>query len=748
MNDYLAERSLVPSTGGLSRNFDYNLDLGRVVQIIRKGWWIVAAGAFLGAVVAVWIVLRMEPTYSASAQVLLGVDNRADDGLGNIFQQLNLDSSDIAGEIAIMGSSPVLRKASERLRLIEHPEFNSELAEPAPEPGAIGAALGRLEELVKSLLGSGADAPAAAGPIEPAEDDQIGQAALKGRSELGTQAEAVGTLKAGLRITQVGNSNLVEIRYKSSDRRLAAAVPNAVAEAYLEEQLGRKFRSLQRVTDWLNSRMSSLRSRLEESERAVIAYRNTSLTEGYGTPERIEQQLRELSTRLAAASAQRVMLDSQLQETDSLLEARGVLAASGLFDSPLLASLRSDLTGLRQRDRDWTERFGEDSAQVADTRSEIERLEELLTTEVDRLHDDLDNRLAIAAAGEQALRDQLKELELLQLEASKRQVMMGQLQRELDANRVTYETFLSKFTQRSEVTDLQEASAQVVAYAEPPQSPVAPQKKVGVAMGMIGGMSFGLGLVFIGALINRTIGSLEQLRSLVGETTVLSLPKVGSSIRSIDPTSFVLNRPDSPLYEHVRGLRNHILLSAKSEVQIVALVSCGPNAGKTSTSVMLGRSIAQMGKSCLLIETDLRKGDLGRVVQVEKRPDLLDVLDGSVSLKEAVQKDPHSKQYILKAGNWMKDPAAVLLSKQMADLLKRAKDRFEIVILDTAPLLSVTDAVPLLRMADQTVLLVRQGRTTVHELERVTTRIKSAAGRISCVVLSMAKRDTEETYSY
>jgi len=325
---------------------------------------------------------------------------------------------------------------------------------------------------------------------------------------------------------------------------------------------------------------------------------------------------------------------------------------------------------------------------------------------------------------------------------------LAQLERELQANRVIYETFLGKFAETTEVLELQEADAQVISYAQPPKSPIAPRKKLGVALGLFAGAALGLGVVFARTISNNAVLSVPQLRNAMQETYVLAQPRLQGFLHRPDPTGFVLREPHSALSESVRALRSHLLLSAPEDCQKVAIVSCSPDAGKTTTSVMLGRSIAQMGKSCVLVETDLRRGNIGKVMNIPSRPDIVDVLVGSEPLGDALKLDPLSNLVVLNAKTKIKDPAALLMSPQMGQLMTQLEGMFEVIILDTPPLLSVADAVPMVKIADNVVLLVREGRTTTIELENGLRILRNSSANLTCAILSMSTNLNSEGYGY
>lgn len=737
------------SPAGLAGRFsEVDLDFGHIFSLIRKGWWIVALGAILGGLLAAVMVLRVPPTFQATSQILLGEQSGANSTLDELFPGIGgFDDAKIAGEIAIITSGRVLAQVSERLDLENNPVFNVALRPPEPEPPLPVQWLDQSIEWFKGVLGGGEEEVVEV-EADPGNPNPIVDAAVIGRNQLGDEVDYVEELAKGLVVDQVGSTNLVDIEFYSTDRLVSAAVANTLADVYLDEQLTRKFEDSRRLTDGLNQRLEIMRDRLESAERAVIDYRNSMLSDGLGTSESMEQQLRELSVRLSTVSAEYAEVQSELEAIDALIASDGVMAAAGQFDSPLLTELRAQIAELRQRRELWAERFGEQTPQVRDTDEEIAAREASLTTEVDRLRNDLANRAEVAAGREAALEQRLREQEQMALDLSERQVTMTQLERDLAGSQLIYETFLNRFIQTSEVVNLQQADAQIVAYADPPANPVAPRKKLAAALGMVAGASLGLAVVFLRAYSDTSIKTISQLRRALGGAHVMALPRQSRLIGRSDPLKFVQRWPHSPLSEAIGTLRANVLLSAPEHGQVVAVMSCRPLAGKTTTSLLLARSAARMGKSCIVVDTDLRRGGVARVVGHAERPDLIDVLDGTTPLEEALRQDEASGFYILNARTGLKDPAGALLSKEMTWLVKKLRSSYDLVVLDTAPLLPVSDAIPMAQLADNLVFLVRQGATTTDEIDSSLRLLGKAANKVTVGVLSMSSTKGIEKYEY
>lgn len=745
---------LPPPPGSASSEGDTVLDFGKIFQILRQGWWIIAGLGFTGALLAAVLVLQVEPTYSAKAQLLMGQNNRPGGTLGALMQDLNLDDDAITGEMAIINSGRVLSQVTRKLDLVSQPEFNAALRPPEPEPGLIARLSDQGVELLKSVIGVGPTAVDASG----AEGDETGEltpdvietTARVGKESLGDQADYVDQLKRGLRVRRVGNSNLVDVQFLSTNRLLSAAIPNAVVEVYLEDQLDRKFRALRRVTEGLETRLSAMRERLEASERAVIDYRNQNLSEGFGGQKQLDQQLADLSRRVGQADAEQAELASDLAGIDALIADRGAVQAAGLFQSDVIERLQSQVIELHQRRTLLMERFGEDNRQVQDVENEVARTEALIQAEVQRLRDNQANKVDLAAARVEALRQQLADLENRAIEQAERDVRLAQFERDYAAERAVYTTFLDKFTQTSEVASLQEGDAQIIAYADPPPSPVAPNKKLAVALGGIAGGFAGLGLVFLRVLADRAVRNTAQLAAITSGGVFTQYRTSGLPLRRPSPLTTVSRNPRSPMSESINALRSDLMLSMPKDRQggkVISVVSTRANYGKTTTSILLARSLAQMGVPCVLVEADLRRASIAGQLDLSSQPDIISVLMGNASLDEALHTDPGSNARVLTAGSALVDPAGILLSDAMADLLVDLRSKFRFVIVDTAPMGLFPDATPIVRMSDNVVLMVRFG-SPIQEAEAALYQLgKLGATRVS-TVLSMARGKEQNSQDY
>ena len=741
---------------------DFVLNLSEIARLIRQGLWVIVASTLICGLIAAYLVLQVTPTFTATAQILLGQQSRADDALGNLFEGLDLDNQEIAGQIAIMNSAPILTRVSERLKLAERPEFNDELLPEEEPPGLIARSLIAAEDFVKRLLGAQppSENTTGSGTGGAKSTDPIVAAAEAERSRLRDQDNYVGKIEAGLRVRQEGGTALINISYASTDRVIAAAVANTVADEYIAFQLGEKFGATRRVTDGLNERIENLELRLEASERAVLEFRDKMLGTESGGSERLEQQIKELSSRLVAVSAERAEIDAELRQITTLIENDGTLAVAGVLDSEVIKNLQQEQSELQLREEQLRSRFGDENPRLKEVSDSISQVEAAMDREITRLQGRLASQVDVAAAREQSIRDQLSGLEQKYLTLSQQLIELAQLEREAEASRLVYETFLTTFTQTSEVVDLQEADARVISYAKPPAAPSAPNKKVSVALGLIAGLFLGLGLVFLRALLDNSIDTIDKLRRIMGIIPVAAtIPLVRNGFRRIDPIKDLRDPKARPLVEGMSKLRNTLLvgrgsqLRSQSEGMIqsaqtgnrnaiarkVAVVSATAAEGKTTTSLLLANASALAGKRCIVVETDFRKGSISSLLDLDESPDLLDTLSGKVPLQDAIKTDKETGISVLSARVGISDPGGVLLSKEMKRLIGVLEAKYDMIVFDTAPLLSVSDALPVLQYADDVVMVVRWRRSKSQNVIDCLNMLRETGVTVSCAVMTMTK---------
>jgi capsular exopolysaccharide synthesis family protein len=615
---------------------------------------------------AFWSLSHIKPRYTAEASVLINPRQQQIVDLKAVLAGLGGESDVIESEIQVIKSREIARVLVNQFDLDKNPEFNPVLAPEGTTVLIKSFIMGQVEQLLARLpfqLRAYLPHPAADAAPDPA---------LSHRDPLS------GTVDAFLRrlwVAPRGHSRVIAISFESSNPLLASTIANAVADAYIANQVREKSEATVEAHRWLSARVAELREQVLNADAAVVAYqRRTGLTEGR-LGSLISEQITALSDQLIKAQAAEAETQSRLRAAEA-----GGSHAYGL-----------QVMFNAARDRTQT-----------------------LQTEL------------------MALRQQLNN-------GNESEIELHALQHDADADRALYDRLLARLKETSIEAGLQTPDAQVISRAEPPESPTFPKK------GLILPIIFVATLVIVSLLVvalesmDQGFSSLEQLERLLGVPAVGAMPTVRRRFgRSPEPEMAVLHQPMSLLSESLRGLYTSLVLSSLEQPpKVILMASSLPREGKTSTLIALARMLAMSGKRVLIIDTDLRRGRLHRVCGVDRRPGLLDALIGKVTIAEAMTQDKHSPVCVLTTGSTSGVSPDILGSQQMRSFLTTLGETFDVILLDSAPLLAVADTRNLCRLADRIILLVRWRDTRRDAVAAGVRQIIEAGGLLAGCVLTL-----------
>ena len=718
-------------------------------EFIERLWrhkWLLVTTVGLVTLAAFVHVAQVTPRYAAKAKILIGVPKANVVDIQNVLRGLPVNRAHIESEMQVLTSRSLAAKVVDRLDLVNDPEFNPRLRPPSHSPlrrwlPGIGLdPLGWIPERWRAAL-SGAGS---ADPPPPPTPEEIEQ-----RARRAAIARIQGTVMASIE----GRSHVIAITARSPSPKLAAELVNNLADLYLLEQLEAKFEATRRANDWLNDRVRDLRRQVEASERAVEEYRREhDLIEGKDTTV-TEQQISEINTQLILARTKTAEAGARLRQIRSLLKSeRGVESAAEVLASSLIQSLRERESDVTRRAAEVATEYGPRHPKMINVKAELEDVRERLGKEVEKIVHGLDNELEVARIREQTL---ARNLESLKAEAVKLNASSGRLrvlEREAAANRTLFDTFLSRWKETGRQEEIQHADARILSYAEVPTRPVSPKKRriVGAALGF--SVFLGILLVYLIEQLDSGFRSSEQIESATGLGTLALIPLLtGLRLRRRQPAAYALDRPASSFAEALRTLHTGILLSnVDAPPKSILITSSLPDEGKTAISSAIARLLARSGRKVLLIDADLRRGQIAKVLGLPNEHGLVEVLGRRQhSLDEVVQHDEASGLHVLTTGGTLvPNPSDLLGSDRMRALLWEAGGIYDLIVIDSPPVHLVSDTRILSHMVDKTVFAVRWTRTR-REVAALGVRqlVESGAG-VAGVVLSMVDVRKNARYSY
>ena len=676
---------------------------------------------------ACYVIFSLEPRYRASALIML--DNRELNlGSGGAVLSnplVSIDSSIARGEVEVLGSESVARRVVADMGLADAQQA-PKLSIPARIAADLGAALGWVE--ARTGLPVAGLVPAG----EPAS-------AL---SEEARTNAAIDAYRRNLGVYNDGRSYVITLSVQSTDPSLAAQLVNRHAEVYIENQLRTKNDALLTASTLLGREVETLAGRVREAERAVQSYREQK---GLFAPRGVTvsaQQLADVNGQLALARADVAQREARMRSAQVAVARGGGDSETEVTGSATISRLRDQEGALRQREADLAASLNEQHPRLLAARAAVAGIQRKIAEEVQKTTRGLVSDAGIAREREAQLQRSVAQLEQRMTETERSESGARDLERVAAVTRSLYETLLARQKQLATQEGSQRADARLVSPATPPNTPSYPNKPLFLAVALMASVGSGVGLAVLRDRVRPLVSSLEEAASSTGLRGLGVIPHApGRSPMH----RRVIERPKSAVAEAVRALRGVLIVSGSrpgrpAGPRVLAVTSALPSEGKTTVSVALARSMASSGLSVLLIDADLRHPTVAHLVWKRELVErgLAAVLSEGVALEDAVQADDRSSLRVLPAEN-PAGPAApqdLFSSVAMSNLLQRALETYDCVVIDTPPIGVVTDAAIVSANADAVLFVARWQKTPVAALQASVALLRAVRAPLAGIVLN------------
>lgn len=672
--------------------------------LTKRRWTILVAACFLVAAVAV-ISFRMRPVYQAVARVEVEAEEPEIQSLNDLYRTTPSDDSFLQTQVNVLESDTLAWETIQQLNLEETPEFRS---------------------------GSAASAAPADG----------------GTKERGSLIRA---FRKNLHVELMRNSRMLQISYESTDPSQAADIANALVKNYVEYNFRMKYNSTRQASSWMEQQLDELKAKTEKSQQQLVDYERENAIVNVSDKENVvEERLSDLSRDLTAAQSDRVQKESLY----NLVRSNPAQAAL-LMQDDLLQRLEEKLADISSQYADALSEYGSKFPKVLRLQSEMKAMQGFVDDERRRLMERIQNDYLAAQGREKLLADAVTAEKTEVGRLNQLLIRHNMLKREFDTNQQLYESLLQRLKDATVSAGLRATNIHVIDTAFVPSTPVRPQRLMNIGIALLVGLILGVTFAFIEEGLDNSIKSAEDVERLIAAPALAIVPVAGSEGRGVygatngkrrlgKPISngavamAVLKHPASALSESYRALRTAIMLStAARPPQALLVTSPQPNEGKSCTSMNLALALAQRNSRVVIVDADLRKPCVARHLAMNREPGLSGVLTGAHGLDEALcAVDGVANLWALPGGATPPNPAELLSSPQMADILQQLRARFDHIVMDSPPLLMVTDATVLSTLVDGVILVVESGVTVRGALLRAHSLIDSAGGRMLGVVMN------------
>ncbi|QJE73269.1 polysaccharide biosynthesis tyrosine autokinase [Aerophototrophica crusticola] len=704
-----------------------DIDLRQIFTMLWRRRYLMAAVVVVLSVLGVMAINSIVPRYTATTALLLEVKNNNIIAMDSFEPGLSKDSALIRSQMDILKSRALARRVVDKLDLEQDPEFNFAL-QPF-EPGLL-TRTGLVKLFPEPLRSRFEEKPIDPTLIPP----EIIESAV------------VGSAVSKLGVFNDGKSYTVLLTYQSEDPAKAALIVNTFADMYLTAQFENKYQAVERASAWFEQKSEELRQRVVEADRAVQLYREQNNIVTVNGNTLANNQLGTLSSMQIAARAKRSAAETALREARDLARnpARDAANATpAVWTTPLLQSLRQEMHTLNTTLAELRTTHRPTHPDVVNANARLKQVQTQLTQELQSSIQRLEAELGAARAEERELDSKVADAAKTNEAGDRASIVLRQLENEADAARSLYKTFLEGAGRISVQLDAPGADASILSRAERPLGPSYPQRTILMALTLVGAILAALALVLVVEFLDHGYRAPEDVEQKLGLPVLGMVPQLRRLGTGEHPSLTAIKEPLGQYAEAVSALRTSLTLApAERRPRVVMVTSAVPDEGKTNVAVSLARLAAAAGKRVILLECDLRKPTIARVMaNAGRRPDvgaagLAEVIQGEHDLSQVLRVDPASGMHYVPAGKRIRFAVELLSSPRTQMLICDLATTYDMVVIDTPPVGVVLDALVLAGMADATLLVVRWGRTSRHLVSSAVAKLAGTGTRISGVVLS------------
>lgn len=553
----------------------------------------------------------------------------------------------------------------------------------------------------------------------------------------------------GLRVEPVRNSLLVKVSFDSPNPLLAERIANTIAEEYINLNLERRMDATSYAKTFLTDQLAQTRVRLEESEKELTAYtRSLGVIKDNESNELSadNQVLSDYTAALSQIEQERIKAESIYKQ----MQGSGVSSFSAVLDNPVIQSLKSKKTSLEVEYQDLLQIYKPDFPLMLQKKSQLEEIQKKIDEEVRSIKQSLQMRYEAVKAEELALRAKRDEAKEVILSVQDRGTRYSVLKREVDTNRQLYEGLLQRMKEVSVAGGVGLNNISVVDRARVSDHPIKPKKSLIVLVAAILGMIGGILLVFLIEMLDDSVKGVAEFEKISGLPVLGIIPEIKNN-RGVDDPSYIhaenLNSR-SEISEAYRSLRTALQFTTpEGAPKVVLFTSARPGEGKSTTSLSVAIQFAQAGRRVLILDLDLRKASLHKILGVANDWGITNYLAGDAKPAEITRSASVENLFIVPSGPLPPNPAELLSSGKMFSFLTLAVEKFDIVIIDGPPVLGLADAPLLGNLADATVLIIEAGITRVDHMRDALKRLRSSHSIVIGGVLTKVKA-RDSSYGY
>jgi polysaccharide biosynthesis transport protein len=692
---------------------DDQLSVVQFWRVLQKRRWLVISSLAAIIVLVTAISLVLPNRYDASSRLLLDLEGSGDLGLEQMVLPMGLDmNTKLETQIRIVESDTIAISVIKELKLYQNKGFAGKFVDSAATFDSLS-----LEKRVKLVT----------------------------------------RFHKSLNVKLVPKTQIIEIHFRSKDPNLAADVANSVANTYIEHNFQTKYKATIQTSDWLTKQLDDLKDRAQAAQESLITYqKKVGILGTDETHNIITDKLEELNKQLSAAEADRIVKEAKYR----IATTENPELIANIAPESVLGALYKDRVEVRSQYAQLAVKYGSSYPRVIQLQSQLSELDYSITKEITKVGDAVHAEYKAALKSEEMLTLSFGKQKQEAYKLNEDAIQYAIMKRDVESSRDLYEGLLKKLKEAGILAGLKSSNINIVDPAGIPIEPVEPRVLLNIALGCVGGLLFGMALAFVVENVDNSVRTPQDIEVYCSLPSLGVIPTVitgkgGHKVLSSTATrQFIqpvtVEHRNSSSAEAFRALRTSLLLSSPgAPPQVIMITSGMMQEGKSFVALNLAVVLAQTGQKTLLVDADMRRPTIHKYLGISSTEGLSACLAGTEKSEAmVVEIDSIPNLHVIPAGHMPPYPSEMLASEAMPKLLHLWREEFRYIVIDTPPILAVTDAAVCARNADVVVLIARSRKTGRQSLIRARDVLRKVRANIAGVVVNDLSFNSVEYRGY
>ncbi|MGE6659752.1 GumC family protein [Pseudomonas sp. NPDC077408] len=727
-NTQIIERNLVGQRQ--DDNDDDEIDLLKLWQTVWRRKWSIITLVLVVTMVTILGVLAITPIYRAAATLLIEEKTAKVVSIEQVYGLEGAGSEYLQTQFELLKSRALAERVVRQLNLTTHPEFDPrQQPEPLIDVSGVLAKLDFRKAMPFTMPGD------LDGEMDKTESDIFDAVTLEFMERISIEPQ--------------GKSQLVKVQVDMADPYTAALAANALTNGFIETQLEATMEMSLTATNWMNSRLGELRTKLKSAEDRLQAFRekeNLVDVDGVATISAAELSL--TGDRMIDARRQRAEAESQYRQVQSMRTGGWERLATipAVLGHPLIQQFKAEQAKAQAKVEELSKRYGPGHPSMAAARSDLSAASGSLRGQVEQIVAGIERNYQLALANESSLQASFNANKSQIQDISRKEFQLRELQREVDGNRALYDTFMTRLKETAATSDLETANARVVDKAVVPNEPIKPKKSLIVAIAALLALFVGVGLTLLLDALSNTFKSTEEVEGRLNIPVFGILPMIKQGERS-DMARLFTSDKDKSFSESIRTIRTGVVLSGiDNPHKVMVITSSIPGEGKSTVSVNMAFALGQMER-VLLIDADLRRPTLAKSFEFPVgTPGLANLIAGNAKLDECIKTVDGLD--MIGAGTVPPNPLELLSSQRFAKAIEVLKTKYDRIIIDSPPTQAVSDAIILSTLADSLIYVIKSDSTHIPLVEKGVGQLLQNNAPVKGIVLNQVDIKKAKKYGY